>query len=87
MAVDLTVILTNYANFVFGSELFAALGFLVIITMIGIRYGWGLESFVIVLAPTLLIVVNTFIPIGIAPIFLIGVGLIIGFGMLAVIRR
>ena len=83
-----TMILTNYVTYVFGNEIFAALGFLFILALIGIRYNYGLESFIIVFSPTILILLDTvFISTGIPQIMLIGIGLLIGFGLLAIIRR
>jgi len=86
--VDTTTLVNNYVIYVFGDVVLTALAFLFIITLIGVRYGWGLEAFVVVLTPTLLVIAGpTVLPPGIEPLYLMGLGLIIGFGLLALIRR
>lgn len=85
--VDVTSVITNYATWVYGTELMAGLAFMIIVTMIGIRFGWGFESFVVVLTPTILLLMDSLVGSGLSPLFLIGIGLIIGFGLLAMIRR
>lgn len=88
MAVDLLAIGTNYATYVFGNELLASLGFLFIIFMIGIAYDMKLEGFTVVIAPTLLLLLDAFLmPTGIPIILLIGIGLFIGLALTALILR
>jgi len=85
--VDITTVADNYIMYVFGDAVIAMIGFLIIITLIGMRFGWGMEAFTVVLTPTIILMVDTVIPLGLQPLMLLGIGLIIGFGMLAIIRR
>jgi hypothetical protein len=84
---DITGLYNNFVVYVFGEPTLAALGMLFIITLIGVRFGWGLESFIIVLTPTVLVVLNGMLPLGLPALWLMGLGVLIGFGLLAMIRR
>jgi len=85
--VDINAVAQNYIMYVFGDVILAMIGFLIIITLIGMRFGWGLEAFTVVLTPTIILMVDSYIPIGLEPLMLMGIGFIIGFGMLAILRR
>ncbi|UCD07243.1 MAG: hypothetical protein JSW41_05470 [Candidatus Aenigmatarchaeota archaeon] len=85
--VDINAVYEGYVTYVFGDITLASLGFLFIITLIGLRFNWGLEAFLVVLTPTILLVLNTTLAIGLQPLMLIGMGLLMGFGLLALLRR
>ncbi len=85
--VDIDAVYTGYVTYIFGDVTLAALAFLFIIVLIGLRFNWGLEAFLVVLTPTILLVVNNTLAIGMQPLILMGMGLLIGFGILALIRR
>lgn len=74
-------------NYVAGNETIAMLMAMFIFTMIGIRYKWPFESYVMVYSPLLLGTFGPYIAPGIEPLMLMGLGLMIGFGLLALIRR
>lgn len=85
---DIAAIGANYITYVFGDPVLAALGFLAIITMIGIRYNWSLESFVMIYTPVIVGVLGfgVFGASGITVMWLMGLGLVIGMGMLYLLK-
>jgi hypothetical protein len=85
--VDVETVYNNYVQYVFGDQMLAALGFLFILTMVGIRFHWNLETYVIVFCPALTLMLGSILPMDIQPLVLIGLGSIIGMGLLAYIRR
>jgi len=85
--VDVTAVYTNYVDYIFGDAMLASLGFLLILTMIGIRFRWNLETYIIVFTPTMTLMMGSILPLDVSPLILVGLGLFIGFGLLAIIRR
>lgn len=84
---DITTLYTNWTTYIWGNPVLGMLGFMFIVTMIGVKYRWPFESYVMVFVPLLLSVFGGFIVPGVEPLVLMGLGLIIGFGLLALIRR
>ena len=85
--VDIGAVYNNYVTYVFGDQMLAALGFLFILTMIGIKYRWNLETYIIVFCPAMSLMLGGILPLDIQPLMLIGLGSMIGMGLLAFIRR
>ena len=86
--VDVTAVYNNFIQYVFGNEILAALGFLLIVSMIGIRYRWSLETYTIVFVPLITVSLSPILEsLGLTPLMLMGMGILIGFGLLAIIRR
>ena len=85
--VDITSVFNNYLQYVWGDVTLASIGFLIILTLIGMRFNWGMEAFTVVLTPTLLVLLDSFLPLGVQPLYLMSIGFIIGIGILTLIRR
>ena len=84
---DIGVIFTNLNQYVFGSVAYTSLAFILVIAMLGIRRGWSLDTFMVVLTPLFAVMSGEFLPVDINPLWLFGVGLIISFGLIALVRR
>ena len=84
---DITTLINNYTQYVFGSVAYASLALLFVVILVGIRKQWSLDSFIIVLTPLISVMSSQFLPYDISPLWLIGVGLLIGFGLIALLRR
>lgn len=84
---DLAAVGAYYVQYVFGGPVGAMLALLYMIALFGIRFGWSLDTFIVVLTPTLTLLVGMPFVESIKPIVLFILGLILGFGLLALIRR
>ena len=84
---DITTLVNNYTQYVFGSVAYASLALIFAIVLVGVRRGWSLDSFIIVLTPLISVMSSQFLPYDISPLWLIGIGLLIGFGLVALLRR
>lgn len=78
---------TYLVDYVFGNVIFASLFLLYLLFLLGVRHGWSLDTFVVILTPTFFLLSDGFLPIDFQPIVLFVIGLLIGFGLLAVVRR
>jgi len=85
--VDIGIIGQYYAEYVFGNAVLATIGLLFILVLLGIRFRWSLDTYVAVLTPFMTVLSGRYLTPELSPIFLFGVGLLIGFGLLALIRR
>lgn len=87
MVMDISAIGTNYATYIFGSEALAAFGLLFLIALIGIRFNWSLDTYIVILTPVFV----SFATLAVVPsakiAYVIVIGLLLGFGLLAVFRR
>ena len=78
---------TNYIQYVFGSPLLAGAGFMMMFVLIGIRFNWGMDLYIITMLPVVAYMTGTLMGTGLQPLILMGIGLILGLGVLALVRR
>lgn len=77
--VDYTAPLTGFTQYIFGNELLAAIGFLIIVTIIGVKYEWGVEPFIMVYLPTFSFLASVGLGLGgLYQIALVGIGVAVG---------
>ena len=84
---DISILINNFVDYVFGNIAYASMAFLLIIVIIGVKARWSLDSYVIVLTPAISFMSTQFLPYNIEPLWLMGIGMVIGFGLLALLRR
>ena len=87
MAVDPLAIWNIYTQYIFGSVVITSLFFIIFVVLISIRYGWTLPTYVVVSIPLVYLVATYFSNINFVPIFLIGLGILLGIAMLVLIKR
>lgn len=84
--VDTIFVFDAYTIYIFGSLLYTALAFLVIVTLVGIRYRFPLEAYMVLFPPAIGILISPYFPT-LGPLLLMGIGLIIGIALVAIVRR
>jgi hypothetical protein len=77
----------NYIQYVFGSPLLAGAGFMLMFILIGIRFNWGMDLYIITMLPIISYMTGTLMGTGLEPLVLMGVGLLLGLGILAMVKR
>ncbi len=87
MGFDPLAIWDLYVQNVFGSTVLTGLFFLLFVVIVGHRFGWNLATYAAVATPVLYLLSIRFINVNIIPVYLVGLGIILGIAMLILIKR
>lgn len=81
------IIGNNWINYIFGSQLIAGVIILGFFMLWGVRQGWSLEGYIVVLTPLIAITSAFLLPDYMFALTLFALGFLIGFGLLKIINR
>lgn len=84
--VDVTTVVSNYTTWVFGNPFYASLFLMFILVLVGIRFRFSLDAYIVLLSPVVFLLIGNYFP-GLPVILWPAIGLLFGIGLLTLIRR